>query len=116
MEDWQSPIPKHIVRPSASPVRLRTDSSGGELGFLVRWLSGRKQRFAKAPYPKRVPRVRIPPSPPPIFLFLSVLMLLFRNGHQERRRRSRLRGSGRAMKPSLTVPILLFSLTLFDLR
>jgi hypothetical protein len=30
----------------------------------VRWLSGRKQRFAKAPYPKRVPRVRIPPSPP----------------------------------------------------
>src|SRR5207248_10523969 len=31
--------------------------------FLVRWLSGRKQRFAKAPYPKRVPRVRIPPSP-----------------------------------------------------
>src|SRR6266446_8408287 len=31
---------------------------------LVRWLSGRKQRFAKAPYPKRVPRVRIPPSPP----------------------------------------------------
>src|SRR4051812_1992084 len=32
--------------------------------LLVRWLSGRKQRFAKAPYPKRVPRVRIPPSPP----------------------------------------------------
>src|SRR5207253_2970717 len=31
--------------------------------FLVRWLSGRKQRFAKAPYLKRVPRVRIPPSP-----------------------------------------------------
>src|SRR5439155_9465696 len=31
--------------------------------ILVRWLSGRKQRFAKAPYPKRVPRVRIPPSP-----------------------------------------------------
>ena len=30
---------------------------------LVRWLSGRKQRFAKAPYPKRVPRVRIPASP-----------------------------------------------------
>jgi hypothetical protein len=30
---------------------------------LVRWLRGRKQRFAKAPYPKRVPRVRIPPSP-----------------------------------------------------
>ena len=29
----------------------------------VRWLSGRKQRFAKAPYSKRVPRVRIPPSP-----------------------------------------------------
>ena len=29
----------------------------------MRWLSGRKQRFAKAPYPKRVPRVRIPPSP-----------------------------------------------------
>jgi hypothetical protein len=32
--------------------------------ILVRWLSGRKQRFAKAPYPKRVSRVRIPPSPP----------------------------------------------------
>src|ERR1044072_2565124 len=32
--------------------------------LLVRWLSGRKQRFAKAPYSKRVPRVRIPPSPP----------------------------------------------------
>src|SRR4051812_12943995 len=31
--------------------------------LLVRWLSGRKQRFAKAPYSKRVPRVRIPPSP-----------------------------------------------------
>ena len=35
--------------------------------FLVRWLSGRKQRFAKAPYLKRVPRVRIPPSPRSIF-------------------------------------------------
>jgi hypothetical protein len=34
--------------------------------ILVRWLSGRKQRFAKAPYPKRVPRVRIPPSPLPL--------------------------------------------------
>src|SRR5205809_6031525 len=33
--------------------------------ILVRWLSGRKQRFAKAPYLKRVPRVRIPPSPRP---------------------------------------------------
>ena len=32
--------------------------------FLVRWLSGRKRRFAKALYLKRVPRVRIPPSPP----------------------------------------------------
>jgi hypothetical protein len=31
--------------------------------FLVRWLSGRKRRFAKALYPKRVPRVRIPASP-----------------------------------------------------
>ena len=30
---------------------------------LVRWLSGRKRRFAKALYPKRVPRVRIPASP-----------------------------------------------------
>src|ERR1700737_3683192 len=30
---------------------------------LVRWLSGRKRRFAKALYLKRVPRVRIPPSP-----------------------------------------------------
>ena len=29
----------------------------------VRWLSGRKRRFAKALYLKRVPRVRIPPSP-----------------------------------------------------
>jgi hypothetical protein len=29
----------------------------------VRWLSGRKRRFAKALYPKRVPRVRIPASP-----------------------------------------------------
>src|SRR5688500_3368811 len=37
--------------------------------LLVRWLSGRKQRFAKAPYPKRVPRVRIPPSPPLHFRF-----------------------------------------------
>src|SRR6266496_3019837 len=36
--------------------------------FLVRWLSGRKQRFAKAPYPKRVPRVRIPPSPFPSYV------------------------------------------------
>jgi hypothetical protein len=31
--------------------------------YLVRWLSGRKRRFAKALYPKRVPRVRIPASP-----------------------------------------------------
>ena len=29
----------------------------------VRWLSGRKRRFAKALYLKRVPRVRIPASP-----------------------------------------------------
>ena len=43
------------------PVRSKTRR--GELGLLVRWLSGRKQRFAKAPYLKRVPRVRIPPSP-----------------------------------------------------
>src|SRR6266404_663040 len=39
-------------------------SSYSRASRLVRWLSGRKQRFAKAPYPKRVPRVRIPPSPP----------------------------------------------------
>ena len=32
---------------------------------MERWLSGLKQRFAKAPYLKRVPGVRIPPSPPP---------------------------------------------------
>src|SRR5207237_4199203 len=44
---WQSVITRHIL---ARPI-------------LVRWLSGRKQRFAKAPYPKRVPTVRIPPSP-----------------------------------------------------
>src|SRR5438046_2497306 len=44
---WQSAILGHILAT-----------------HLVRWLSGRKQRFAKAPYPKRVPRVRIPPSPP----------------------------------------------------
>ena len=31
--------------------------------ILVRWLSGRKRRFAKALYLKRVPRVRIPASP-----------------------------------------------------
>lgn len=43
---WQSTILRHI--PAT---------------HLVRWLSGRKQRFAKAPYSKRVPRVRIPPSP-----------------------------------------------------
>src|SRR2546421_43167 len=36
--------------------------------ILVRWLSGRKQRFAKAPYLKRVPRVRIPPSPPSLHM------------------------------------------------
>jgi hypothetical protein len=29
----------------------------------VRWLSGRKHRFAKAAYSKRVSRVQIPPSP-----------------------------------------------------
>src|SRR5207253_5654427 len=40
---------------------------------LVRWLSGRKQRFAKAPYPKRVPRVRIPPSPFTTFLTRKTL-------------------------------------------
>jgi hypothetical protein len=44
---WQSAIVRHILAAK-----------------LVRWLSGRKQRFAKAPYPRRVPRVRIPPSPP----------------------------------------------------
>jgi hypothetical protein len=37
----------------------------------VRWLSGRKRRFAKALYLKRVPRVRIPPSP----LYLSAFPL-----------------------------------------
>src|SRR5437773_10189336 len=47
ISNWQSSILRHIL---ARPI-------------LVRWLSGRKQRFAKAPYPKRVPRVRIPPSP-----------------------------------------------------
>src|SRR3981081_184318 len=41
--------------------RVRARSAGPWL--QVRWLSGRKQRFAKAPYLKRVPRVRIPPSP-----------------------------------------------------
>src|SRR5207248_11378832 len=45
-------------RASASPDRMCPSGSD-----LVRWLSGRKQRFAKAPYPKKVPRVRIPPSP-----------------------------------------------------
>ncbi len=30
---------------------------------LVRCLRARKERFAKPSYPKRVPRVRIPPSP-----------------------------------------------------
>src|SRR4029078_4464373 len=44
--DWQSTILRDILTPN-----------------LVRWLSGRKQRFAKAPYPKRLPRVRLPPSP-----------------------------------------------------
>src|SRR5207244_7621797 len=44
---WQPVIVRHILA-----------------RYWVRWLSGRKQRFAKAPYPKRVPRVRIPPSPP----------------------------------------------------
>src|SRR5204862_6850067 len=53
-------------------------NAGAARTSLVRWLSGRKQRFAKAPYSKRVPRVRIPPAPPPIFPFLSVLMLLIR--------------------------------------
>src|SRR5260370_7976952 len=55
--DWQLEIGNRQFRSILSarvPVRL---------GLLVRWLSGRKQRFAKAPYPKRVPRVRIPPSP-----------------------------------------------------
>jgi hypothetical protein len=47
ISNWQSAILRHILARS----------------ILVRWLSGRKQRFAKAPYPKRVPRVRIPPSP-----------------------------------------------------
>ena len=40
--------------------------------ILVRWLSGRKRRFAKALYPKRVPRVRIPASP--VFLNASQLL------------------------------------------
>jgi hypothetical protein len=35
-----------------------------EFRLPERWLSGRKQRFAKASYLKRVPRVRIPLSPP----------------------------------------------------
>jgi hypothetical protein len=39
--------------------------------ILVRWLSGRKRRFAKALYLKRVPRVRIPPSP----IYLSAFPL-----------------------------------------
>jgi hypothetical protein len=55
--------------------------------LLVRWLSGRKQRFAKAPYPKRVPRVRIPPSPPAITshdLYAALLALRVRARRFER--------------------------------
>src|SRR5208282_3315320 len=39
--------------------------------ILVRWLSGRKRRFAKALYLKRVPRVRIPASPDLSKLFFT---------------------------------------------
>src|SRR6266404_9770653 len=55
--DQHSPI-------SNVSLAIGTYSSYSRATCLVRWLSGRKQRFAKAPYPKRVPRVRIPPSPP----------------------------------------------------
>src|ERR1700682_6241731 len=57
--------------PLQDSIEVATDVGVGNRPFfvifspdpLVRWLSGRKQRFAKAPYLKRVPRVRIPPSP-----------------------------------------------------
>ena len=48
--------------------------------ILVRWLSGRKRRFAKALYLKRVPRVRIPPSP----VFLSHFRLKVNNLYRRR--------------------------------
>src|SRR5438105_15779191 len=69
--------------------------------ILVRWLSGRKQRFAKAPYPKRVPRVRIPPSPvAPWLLVKSNWWTLFPalpvTCHSERSRE--ISGDGRAKR------------------
>ena len=40
-----------------------------------RWLSGRKQRFAKPSYwPKPVPGVRIPPSPPVHFYPINIYL------------------------------------------
>ena len=53
--------------------------------LLVRWLSGRKQRFAKAPYPKRVPRVRIPPSPPFAFSIFDFRFSILRTRSLPRR-------------------------------
>src|SRR5438874_13041442 len=57
---WQSAILRDILRSRPATAHRAVATT-----ILVRWLSGRKQRFAKAPYPKRVPRVRIPPSPFP---------------------------------------------------
>src|SRR5271166_6443279 len=55
--------------------------------ILVRWLSGRKRRFAKALYLKRVPRVRIPASPGLSKPFLARNQLLTAKGIDCRKRR-----------------------------
>src|SRR5271165_5936556 len=62
--------------------------------ILVRWLSGRKRRFAKALYLKRVPRVRIPASP----LYLSAFPLDLR-GLRERALRCRRRRLAKLDEP-----------------
>jgi hypothetical protein len=57
----------HVPFPDRTPRFRLTPSTWwiypSHRNFQVRWLSGRKRRFAKALYLKRVPRVRIPPSP-----------------------------------------------------
>ena len=61
--DTENPLDLITVLPKVSFDAPRFQDIAFPPQILVRWLSGRKRRFAKALYLKRVPGVRIPPSP-----------------------------------------------------
>jgi hypothetical protein len=60
---WRDGVSSGDLEPNVSFDALQIVDIAFTPQIRVRWLSGRKRRFAKALYPKRVPRVRIPASP-----------------------------------------------------